>query len=144
MSTAPATATASKTPASTRSAAITRFIAATTRSLRLMLLPPPADNIPTGSIGRREVPLEIEGAPAEQLQAQARGLLRAALTRADGGDVLGIQHRRRLGGVAPGDPPAGGRAARGARSLRGARQSGAGAGGAVRALPSPPARSRAP
>src|SRR6478672_8551947 len=48
MRTAPATATASKTPASTRSAAITRLIAATNRSLRLMLLPPPADNIPTG------------------------------------------------------------------------------------------------
>jgi diguanylate cyclase (GGDEF)-like protein len=26
-----------------------------------MLLPPPADNIPTGSIGRREVPLEVRG-----------------------------------------------------------------------------------
>src|SRR4029453_1005927 len=123
MRTAPATATASKIPASTRSAAIMRLIAATTRFSRLMLLPPPADNIPTGSIGRREVPLEIEGAPAEQLQAQARGLLRAALTRADGGDVLGIQHRGRLGGVAPGHPPAGGRAAGSARSSRGARRS---------------------
>src|SRR6478609_6189225 len=140
MRTAPATATVSKTPASTRSAAITRLIAATTRSLRLMLLPPPADNIPTGSIGRREVPLEIEGAPAEQLQAQARGLLRAALTRADGGDVLGVQHRRRLGGVAPGDPSAGGRAARSAGALRGAGRACAGAGRALRALPAPPAR----
>jgi diguanylate cyclase (GGDEF)-like protein len=34
---------------------------ATARSLRLMLFPPPADNFPRGTIGRREVSLEIRG-----------------------------------------------------------------------------------
>jgi hypothetical protein len=35
--------------------------AATIRSLRLMLFPPPADNFPTGTIGRRDGSLEIQG-----------------------------------------------------------------------------------
>src|SRR3954470_7683391 len=74
MRTDPAIATASKTPASTRSAsprggrrrtapaaAIASLTAAKNRSFRLMLLPPPADNFPTASIGRREVPLEMRG-----------------------------------------------------------------------------------
>src|SRR3954447_2054909 len=117
---------------------------AITNSLRLMLSPPPADNYPQGTIGRRGDSLELQGVRTEQLQTQARGVLRAALTRAAGSDVLGVQHRGRRRPVAGGDPPPGGGAARCTRALCGARRPRAGAGRAGRAFPLSSARSGTP
>src|SRR5207253_2263443 len=51
----------------TPTTAIASRSAATARSFRLMPLPSPADNIPTGSIGRKGASLENEEAAAEQL-----------------------------------------------------------------------------
>ena len=49
------------------------------RSLPLMLFPPPADNIPTGTIGRGEVSLDIRGVYLSRFKLKLRSIVRGNL-----------------------------------------------------------------